>query len=509
MKRSKPSLLLPLLVLAATTACQPDINHRIGKAREAYDAHRYGDVREMLSPILSFDPANAEAGLLAARAALALGDGQAARGALTALPASRRPADYPVLLAEAHLLGGQPGQALAALGEDSTAEAERIRALAFIGRDQTEPARAAFERGMALRPLDARLAADYARFRLGTADVAGARSLIEAALGADPHSLDALLVKAQYATISGDTLAALDAYDRALRLYPSNLAAIAGKAGVLGDLGRTREMQQVLAITGGATGGNPTLAFVKARAAVAENDWRGARDILQANATLLRDNDAAAVLSAEVLAHLGQVEQARAVLAPVLTRSPGNVLARRELAKIELAQHDGKAAAETLAPLVGKPTSAPEDQRAYAAAAQLAGRPDATAAAADARYPRPQWLAANLALADTAMRAGRWAEASASYVNILGVTDGTNPLVLNNLAFAQSRLGNRAKALTYAERALKFAPNNASVMDTVGQLLIETRGDRGRALALLRRAAQAAPHNAAVRDHLAQAEKAA
>ena len=89
------------------------------------------------------------------------------------------------------------------------------------------------------------------------------------------------------------------------------------------------------------------------------------------------------------------------------------------------------------------------------------------------------------------------------------MTDGTNPLVLNNLAFAQSRLGNRAKALTYAERALKFAPNSASVMDTVGQLLIETRGDRGRALALLRRAAQAAPQNAAIRDHLAQAEKAA
>ena len=509
MTRSLPILLAPLLALAATTACQPDLDQQIAKGREAYAARRYGEVRELLSPILLFDPANAEAGLLAARAALALGDGDAAQATLAALPAAKRPVDYAMLVAEAALFGNHPDRALTALGNAGSATAERLRALALIGKDQPAPARAAFERGLALRPLDARLAADFARFKLGTHDTAGARGLIDAALAADPRAIEVLLVKAQYATATGDTAGALDAYDRALKLYPGNIAAIAGKAGVLGDLGRTGEMQAELAKTGGATGRNPELAFIKARAAVAQNDWRGARDILQANAAGLRDNEAAAVLNAEVLVHLGQVEQARALLVPVLTRSPGNVLARRELAKIQLAQHDGKAAADTLAPLVGKPTSAPEDQRAYAAAAHLAGRPDAQAAEADARFPRPQWLAANLALADTAMRAGRWTEASAIYVKILGVTDGTNPLVLNNLAFAQSRLGNRAKALSYAERALTFAPGNPSIMDTVGQLLIETHGDRGRALSLLRRAAQAAPQNIAIRDHLALAEKAA
>lgn len=503
-------LALPLVALGLAGGCQPDVNRQIGHAREAYAAHRYGDVREALSPVLLLDPGNAEAGLLAARAALAQGDGEAARSALAALPPARRPADFGVMLAEANLFAGRLDDASAALGEDRSAPAERIRALIAIGREQPDAARAAFERGMAIRPLDARLAADYARFRLGMKDPAGARALAAHALAADPRLLEALLVKAQVATASGDTLGALDAYDRALKGYPGNLAAIAGKAAVLGDLGRTKEMQAVLAKAGDQrTRNNPTFVYVQARAAAAANDWQGARDILQANEALLRDNDAAAVLRSEVFSHLGLVEQARAVLVPVLTRNPGNVMARRALGRIELAQKDGKAAVQTLAPLAGKPTSDPEDQRAYAAAAQMAGQPDAAAAAEAARYPKPQWLAANLALADAALKSGRWAEASAIYVRTLDATDGTNPLVLNNLAFAQDKLGNKAKALVYAERALRYAPQNASVMDTVGQLLIETGGNRGRALNLLRKAAQAAPANATIRDHLAAAGKTA
>ena len=79
--------------------------------------------------------------------------------------------------------------------------------------------------------------------------------------------------------------------------------------------------------------------------------------------------------------------------------------------------------------------------------------------------------------------------------------------MLNNLAYAHSRMDNNAKALGYAMRALKLAPNNPSVMDTAGWLLVETGGDRSRALDLLRAAARKAPDNTTIRAHLDAAEK--
>ena len=105
------------------------------------------------------------------------------------------------------------------------------------------------------------------------------------------------------------------------------------------------------------------------------------------------------------------------------------------------------------------------------------------------------------------MKAGIWGNAIAAYDQIMAVTNGRNALVLNNLAFAQSQVGNKQKALGYAERAIKAAPADPSVMDTLGWLLIETGGDKARALQLLKTAAAKAPQNETIRRHLAEAQK--
>ncbi|MEO0033155.1 MAG: hypothetical protein RIS94_2913, partial [Pseudomonadota bacterium] len=299
---------------------------------------------------------------------------------------------------------------------------------------------------------------------------------------------------------------ALASYDKAAKAYPGNLAALTGKAGVLGDMGRADEMDAVIASLPDSDP-DGTVAYLKARSAAARGQWNTVRETLQASEDKLGKRDDAVVLYAQALTALGQPEQARARLAPLLSRHPENLLVRREMAKAQLAGHDAAGAVQTLKALARSKDASADDLRLLARAASEAGDPDVATYEARARFPSPRALGAALTAGDAAMRAGNWGNAIKAYEQIMAVTDGKNPLVLNNLAWANSQIGNKAKALDYAQRAYKVAPENPSVMDTLGWLLVETGGDKGRARQLLRAAAAKAPQNATIRQHLAQAEK--
>ncbi|MCT2399551.1 tetratricopeptide repeat protein [Novosphingobium mangrovi (ex Huang et al. 2023)] len=500
--------LIPIACAVLLSGCGVDPRQQYNRAKDAYAAHDYLSAKLDLVDLLEKDTGNRDARELLVRSYLALGDGEAAAAALLKLDPAQRPADYKVMLGEAALLRSRPDEALEAVGQVKGAGAERIRALAYLGKDNREAAAAAFAKGMISGQRDPRLLADYARFTLQQGDVKKARSLVDAALQADPNSLDALLVNGRTATAEGQLSLALDSYSRALDSYPGNLAAIVGKASVLGDLGRTDEMEQLLDSARSKVGGSDALTYLQARAAAARNDWKSVRNILQANETFVRDRDDASILYAQALDRLGQEEQARSRLMPVLTRSPNNAIARRLLATVQLKLGDANGALKTLEPLVGQPSALAEDLRLYAKAAKAAGRPDADRIAREALFPTPQSLAAELANADTALRARNWANAVVIYERIIAVTDGTNPLVLNNLAYAKGQLGDKADALKYALEALKYAPTNASIMDTAGWLLFETGTDRDRAVKLLREAAAKAPDNATIRQHLEKAQAA-
>lgn len=60
------------------------------------------------------------------------------------------------------------------------------------------------------------------------------------------------------------------------------------------------------------------------------------------------------------------------------------------------------------------------------------------------------------------------------------------------------------KAIGYAERAARLAPNNAAVLDTLGMLLA-ARGDTDKALAHLQRARALAPNRGDIRLNYAKA----
>ena len=409
-------------------------------------------------------------------------------------------------MAESALLRGKAKLALDALAGQSSAEAQRIRALAQLMQGNIAAAAASFAAGATAGGDKGRLLADYSRFELGRGNRAAATALAAKAMKAAPGTLDPLLVAAQLAIAKGDLASALASYDQAATAYPGNLAALTGKAAVLGDLGRDKDMATQLAVLGEIAGGSPAMAYLQARAAAGKQDWRDVRAILQPLESQLSTRDDAMLLYAQAQLRLGQVEQARARLEPLQRRAPGHALTALLLAETQLAGDDAKAAVATLRPLAAKPEAAPEILVLMAKASRAAGDPAAANYADRARFPTPQALGSELALGDSALIKSDWKGAAASYERILKVTDGQNPIVLNNLAFAHSKLGNKAKALDFALHALKLAPDNSSVMDTAGWLLVETGGDRSRALDLLRAAARKAPDNATIRDHLRSAE---
>jgi putative PEP-CTERM system TPR-repeat lipoprotein len=105
-------------------------------------------------------------------------------------------------------------------------------------------------------------------------------------------------------------------------------------------------------------------------------------------------------------------------------------------------------------------------------------------------------------LAETALGKKDWAVAAARYKEVVAVKPD-DALALNNLAYVASQMKD-PKALEYAERAVKLAPRNASVLDTYGMLLVD-KGDSKRGVETMQRAMELAPASNAIRLNYARA----
>ena len=498
-------LLAGLLALAA---CADSPADSLAKAKAEFAAHDYVTARIHIAAALETDPGNREMLLVQARTLIALGDGDGAGTTLDKIsggkPLSGEQAE---LAAEAALLRKVPAAALKVLGDAASPEAERLRAMAALQKADLKAAQDHFEKALAAGG-NARAFADYARLRLMSGDIAGANELAARAAKAAPDGIDTLLVEGQLALRRGDLKLSLDKYSRANQLYPNSLAALTGMAAVLGDLGRIKEMDAAVAVAAKQAPRDPAVVFLKAKSAATRKDWATVRATLQPVEATLPQTDPLRQLYGEALLRMGQAELAIAQLQPIARAMPGNRDARRLLGEAQLASGDAVSAMEVLGPLASHPAARPDEIALAEQAARAAEDPSAGHFANRAKLPAAQALGRDLADGDAAMHAGNWGGAAASYHKVLAVTDGRNVMVLNNMAYAQTMLGNHDAALKFGQRALKEAPNNPSVLDTAGWAQFKSGKDLAEAKRLLRRAAQLAPKNVTIRAHLAEAERA-
>jgi putative PEP-CTERM system TPR-repeat lipoprotein len=107
-----------------------------------------------------------------------------------------------------------------------------------------------------------------------------------------------------------------------------------------------------------------------------------------------------------------------------------------------------------------------------------------------------------LYLAESATARKDFATASKLY-KILVDVQPDNALLLNNLAWSLAQ-NKDPKAVDYAEKAYKLAPEQAAIADTLGGLLVD-KGDTARGIELLQKAVSLAPQNPPIRLNYAKA----
>ena len=501
----KYTLLLPAVL--ALAACSDNPATGLAKAQDEFAEHEYTAAKVHLAGVLAAEPGNRTALLLQAKTLLSLGDGDGAGTALAHLTGTATPrGEVAELSAEAALLRQAPDVTLRLLVNEKSPETERLRALALIQKQDFAGAQTRFEAGLTAGG-NARLFADYARFRLLSGDIAGADELAVRAVKADGNGIDTLLINALLALRHGDLNRALSGYTRASTQYPASIAALLGRAGVLGDLGRQNEMQKVLAQAAAAAPNNLTVVFLRAKAAEAHQDWAGVRAVVQPVESMLGKVDPIRQLYGQALLHLGQPQLAIVQLQSRFEAAPGNRELRKLLAQSQLAGGDAASAAKTLRPLADLPYARADELRLMGAITRKMGDPTAAGYEARAQHPTPEAMGQDLSDADGAMRAGNWAGAVQAYERVLGSTDGSNVMVLNNMAYAQLMLGNYEQSRGFIERAAAIAPENPSVIDTMAWLQFRSRGNVAQAKQLLRRAAALAPKNRTIQAHVAEAER--
>ncbi len=494
-----------LVLAAALAGCSPDPETSFADGRAAFAANDFRGARVALIAGLREQPGELAMRLLLARTQIALGDGDGAGATLDELPAEvLRGAEATVLRAEAQVLRGRYDEALTLVETQQTGAADRVRALAHIGRREFAEAARAFEAGAGRDDVHPPLLSAYARFELARGAVEHAQELIDAALAADGKLVEGFLVRGEILAAINKLPEALDAYDGALGLHAANFDALLGKADVLARLGRFDEAEKIADALGNDSPRALKVAAVRARVAAGKGDWTQVRTILQPLENELRDSPLAVARYGEALLELDRPSLALSWLEPAQVRQSGSRELRTLVARARLADGNAAGALEMIRPVATRPDANKNELDIAAAAARAAGSGSAAEFARRAQRPSPQWLGGALAKADSALRNSQWREAETQYQAILDRTESSNAMVLNNLSYVKTQLGQDDEALKLALEAVKLEPDHPSILDTAGWLLVQS-GSRQRGTEMLRRAARLDPDNTAIARHLSEA----
>ena len=341
------------LALGACSLLQTD---PVDEAREAYAAQDYNGARDLALAALQADAGNRDALELLAQIQIAMGLGADAIVTLDRLEETGGgPDDAAVIRAEALLQTGETRDALALLEGKDSAESWRLRALAAAQAGDHARAAQAFTNGHDAPGDRRKLFTAEASFHLGRGDANAARRPVGEAQRLSPGSIETLFVSARLAELDNRPDLASRAYLAILELAPNDRPAMLGAIRELDKLGRIDLVRQLVQRGLAAYPGDIEFIYFDASLYAFDGNWQATRDLLQQHEEAVAAHENSRGLYGQALLELGQLEQARAMIAPLNRRYPDNAAYARVYTRILLRLGEAGQARQVIGRIASRP----------------------------------------------------------------------------------------------------------------------------------------------------------
>ena len=408
----------------------------------------------------------------------------------------------------------------------------------YVGRKDTAAARAAYGKALQLNPTYLPAVAGLARLDFADKKPADARARFEAVVAKEPNNELALLGLAEVlAAMKAPAAEIVPVLQRAIAAKPQSATARVALINLYLQEKDTRAALSAAQEASAALRDDPRVLDALGRAQAAAGETNQAIETFNRLAAAQPQSTLPLLRLASIYLANKEADKAIETLLRAQKVAPANTDIGRDLVRGYLATGKGDDALKQAKALqVAAPTSAAghvlegdvyaatrqwgEAERAYRAslkvdptseegALKLHGVLMAGGKKSEAEAAARKWLAEHpndvmyrSYLAEQALRTRDLKTAVAQY-QIVVTQQPNNVAALNNLAWAAGQLGD-PKAISYAERALKLAPDNSAVLDTAGVLLVSA-GDTAKGLEYLARAVAIAPDRLDIRFNFAKA----
>lgn len=498
---------------------------------------------EYFAKAVALDPKNPVKQTKVALSHLAEGKGESAFGELERIAAGDAGTTADMAMIAAAVKKRDFAKALQAIDglekkQPDNPLAHALRGTVLVAKGDMAAGRASLEKALALKPAYFPAAAALASLDLRDKKPDDARKRFESVLAADPKNVQAGLALAELKARTGgsaEDVAAMIAKTiqanptepaprlaliglhlknkdakKAVAVAQDAVAAMPDRVEMLDALGRAQqaagETNQALATYGKmvtATPGSPQPYLRMAEINVAAKDNDAAIQNLKKALEQKPDLLAAQRGLVRLLLETKNVAEAQKIVKEIKQQRPREAVGSLFEGDIAAAGKDWKAAIAAYKAGLKQAPSTELAIKTYAALYADGAGVEAEKFASGWLNDHAQDAAFRMAMAEMATGRKDYAVAVKHYQALLQKqTD--NPILLNNLAWNLGQLKD-ARALDYAEKANKLAPNNPAVMETLGSLLSE-KGDSARALELLTKAAELAPQSGTLKLSLARAQ---
>lgn len=446
-----------------------------------------------------------------------------------------------VALVALHIRRGQSKEAVEVAQavvkrEPGNAQAQNLLGVAYVAAGDARAARAAYAKAIAASPSLAAAQLNLAKLDVAEGDYAAARSRLEALLKRDAKNTSAMYELALAEQGAGRDAEAIRWLEKARAIERRNVAAasrlvdlyVASKApdkalevgkditatqpenlDALGALGRAylavgndKEAQTVFGRMARLAAFDPARQTQIARYQIAANNLVGA--VFSAEKALSGQPNylPAQVVLAEIDLRRGEVDRAEPRARAIMKQAPNEAVGYRLLADTAMMRKRYPQALEQYRVALDKRPGTDAAMRLFVAYVESGNVAGGIQLLESWLRTHPNDRVARRALAEGNLRAGDLAAARAQYEQLLR-DQGEDAALLNNLA--NILLARKdPKALEYAERAHALEPNDASVQDTLGWVLVE-QGRLDQGIRHLRDARLRDPQNPEIRYHLAAA----